>query len=74
MVLSLESTYEYYKYTIQDSIKQEKLVNTPVKFIQNPASIRFPAPEVGQHTEEVILDPDCGWDEVGHLKEHELIP
>ncbi|MFC2033147.1 hypothetical protein ACFLUB_01315 [Chloroflexota bacterium] len=44
-----------------------------MKFIQNPASIRFPAPEVGQHTEEVILDPDCGWDEVGHLKEHELI-
>ena len=50
-----------------------KLVNTPVKFIQNPISIREPAPEVGQHTEEVLLNLGYSWDEIGRLKEQGVI-
>jgi len=36
-----------------------------VKFCQNPASVRAPAPEVGQHTEEVLL-------ELGFISERDL--
>ncbi len=50
-----------------------KLVATPVKFRQNPASVRTPAPEVGQHTEEILLDLGYSWDDIARLKEQGVI-
>ena len=50
-----------------------KLVTSPVKFSQNPASIRTPAPEVGQHTEEILLDLGYSWDNIAQLKEQGVI-
>ncbi len=51
-----------------------KVVSTPVKFRQNPASPKGPAPEVGQHTEEILLDLGYSWDDITQLKEHKVIP
>jgi len=50
-----------------------KLVATPVKFCQNPASIKTAAPEVGQHTEEILLDLGYSWDDLAQLKEEGVI-
>ena len=50
-----------------------KVVATPVKFCQNPASVRAPAPEVGQHTEEVLLDLGYSWEDIVPLKEQGVI-
>ena len=50
-----------------------KVVTTPVKFHQNPASVRAPAPEVGQHTEEVLLELGYTWEEIARLKEQGVI-
>jgi len=50
-----------------------KLVTTPVNFFQNPASIRTPAPELGQHTEETLLDLGYSCDDIAQLKEQEVI-
>jgi len=50
-----------------------KLVATPVKFRQNPASVRTLAPEVGQHTEEILLDLGYSWDDIARLKEQGVI-
>ncbi len=50
-----------------------KVVTTPVKFCQNPASVRAPAPEVGQHTEEILLDLGYSWEDIAQLKEQEVI-
>ncbi len=50
-----------------------KLVNTPVKFRQNPASPGSPAPQVGQHTEEILLDLGYSWDDITRLKEQKVI-
>ena len=52
---------------------EAKLVATPVKFRQNPASVRTPAPEVGQHTEEILLDLGYSWDDIARLKEQGVI-
>ena len=50
-----------------------KYITTPVKFCQNPASVRTSAPEVGQHTEEVLLDLGYSWDDIAQLKEERVI-
>ena len=45
-----------------------KMVTTPVKFSQDPASLRRTAPETGQHTEEVLLELGYDWDDIAKLK------
>jgi len=54
--------------------KRIKLVNSPVKFSETPSTIRFTAPEYGQHTEEVLLEYGYSWDDIAKLKEQRLIP
>ena len=51
-----------------------KMVNTPLNFHQNPASIKGPAPELGQHTEEVLLDLGYDWDDITRFKDEGVIP
>jgi len=50
-----------------------RTVATPVKFCQNPASVRGPAPEIGQHTEEVLLGLGYGWEDIAQLKDQGAI-
>lgn len=51
-----------------------KMVNAPFKFSKSPAKIRLPAPEFGEHTEQVLLDI-CGydWDKITELRDEEVI-
>ena len=46
-----------------------ELVRSPVEFSATPASIRRAAPELGEHTEEVLLAHGYTWDEIAALKE-----
>lgn len=48
-------------------------VATPVKFDQNPSEVRTPAPEIGQHTEEVLLEHGYTWEDIAQLKESGVI-
>lgn len=50
-----------------------QLVMTPVKFCQNPASIMTAAPEVGQHTEDILLSLGYNWSDISRLKEDKTI-
>ena len=34
--------------------EEMQIIASPVKFTQNPASIKAPAPEISQHTEEML--------------------
>jgi crotonobetainyl-CoA:carnitine CoA-transferase CaiB-like acyl-CoA transferase len=50
------------------------MVGVPVGLSQTPGSIRSAAPELGQHTEEVLLDVlGWDWDRISALREKEVI-
>jgi crotonobetainyl-CoA:carnitine CoA-transferase CaiB-like acyl-CoA transferase len=59
---------------LHPSLGSQKVVNVPVTYSETPGGIRLPAPECGQHTEEVLTEV-CGysWEEVAELREAEVI-
>jgi crotonobetainyl-CoA:carnitine CoA-transferase CaiB-like acyl-CoA transferase len=50
-----------------------RLVSTPVNFSLEPSTIRTPAPEIGEHTEEILLELDYSWDDIAELKDKQVI-
>ena len=40
------------------------IVASPVNFIQNPAEIKGPSPEIGQNTEEILLEMGYSWEDI----------
>lgn len=49
------------------------IVNTPVKFAGDPVVISSTAPEVGAHTEEILLSHGYSWAEIAVFKEKGVI-
>jgi crotonobetainyl-CoA:carnitine CoA-transferase CaiB-like acyl-CoA transferase len=51
-----------------------QVVGIPVRLRETPGSVRLPAPEFGQHTEE-ILSALLGysWEQIGQLREEQVI-
>lgn len=50
-----------------------ELVATPVDFSVTPADTRTGAPELGQHTEEMLLDYGYSWEDLAQLRERGVI-
>jgi len=50
-----------------------KMLGLPYKFSETPGSIRRLYPELGQHTEEVLLKLGYNWDDIAGLKQDEVI-
>ncbi len=46
-----------------------RLCASPVQFGGEPPTVRSPACEAGAHTEEVLLELGCGWEEIARLKD-----
>jgi crotonobetainyl-CoA:carnitine CoA-transferase CaiB-like acyl-CoA transferase len=46
-----------------------RVIGTPWKFSDTPASVAPAAPELGQHTEEILLDLGYTWDDIGALRD-----
>lgn len=51
-----------------------QVVGVPVRLRQTPGSVRLPAPEFGQHTEEILSELlGYDWEQIGRLKDQEVI-
>jgi crotonobetainyl-CoA:carnitine CoA-transferase CaiB-like acyl-CoA transferase len=50
-----------------------EVVANPVKLSQTPATLRMPAPEFGQHTEEVLLEYGYSWEDIEQFKQQRII-
>jgi crotonobetainyl-CoA:carnitine CoA-transferase CaiB-like acyl-CoA transferase len=50
------------------------MVGIPVRLSETPGSIRLAAPELGQHTEEILLDVlGLDWERISELRKQEVI-
>jgi crotonobetainyl-CoA:carnitine CoA-transferase CaiB-like acyl-CoA transferase len=50
-----------------------RLISIPIKLRKTPASIRTIAPELGQHTEEILIEMGYTWDDITAFKEAKAI-
>jgi crotonobetainyl-CoA:carnitine CoA-transferase CaiB-like acyl-CoA transferase len=51
-----------------------RVVGMPVRLSETPGTVRLPAPEFGQHTEQILLDVlGYGWDDIARLRDAEVI-
>lgn len=51
-----------------------RLLNSPVQFSNTPAKITGAAPQLGAHTEEVLLAAGYTWEQLATLKEEGAVP
>jgi crotonobetainyl-CoA:carnitine CoA-transferase CaiB-like acyl-CoA transferase len=50
-----------------------EMLASPVILSKDPATVRMPAPEFGQHTEEVLLEYGYTWEDIARFKEQRTI-
>jgi crotonobetainyl-CoA:carnitine CoA-transferase CaiB-like acyl-CoA transferase len=50
-----------------------EVVAPPIQLSKTPASVRKPAPEFGQHTEEILLEHGYSWEDISRLRENKTI-
>jgi crotonobetainyl-CoA:carnitine CoA-transferase CaiB-like acyl-CoA transferase len=51
-----------------------RLLNSPMQFSETPAEITSVAPQLGAHTEEVLLNAGYTWEDLAKFKEEKVIP
>ncbi len=59
----------YLDYIPREDGDDVPTVGLPVRLSRTPGSLRHLAPELGQHTEEVLLEAGLDWDEISALRD-----
>jgi crotonobetainyl-CoA:carnitine CoA-transferase CaiB-like acyl-CoA transferase len=50
-----------------------RMLGFPIKFAEAPCRVRRPAPELGQHTDEVLAELGLGRDEIVRLRDKGVV-
>ncbi len=53
---------------------EARLLNSPIQFSETPAKITSIAPQLGIHTEEVLLNAGYTWEDLEEMKQQKVIP
>ena len=64
---------DYFVYTDHPEHGKTKMVGFPWSFSDTPASCRLPAPELGQHTEQILSDLGYNAMKIAELREKKVI-
>lgn len=64
---------DFFTEVQQPDVGRMKLINTPIKFVQDPAVIKSPTPLLGQHTEEILLSLGYSAQEIPKLRNDKVI-
>lgn len=65
---------DYVTWFDHPAIGRMKVPGFPLSLSETPARIRRPAPEFGQHTEEILIEVlGMDWDEIAGLRKREVI-
>ena len=50
-----------------------RVVGNPVRLSETPLDPTGPPPELGQHSEEILLEAGFSWEEIARLRESETL-
>ncbi|MEE9247921.1 MAG: CoA transferase, partial [Dehalococcoidia bacterium] len=65
---------EYVVEMDHPNVGKIKMLGLPLRFSETPGKVRSPAPELGQHNEEILTETlGYSWDEVTALREKQVI-
>lgn len=64
---------EFFTEVEHPVVGQLRLGASPAKFRQNPAKVKARAPELGEHTEEILLSLGYDWEDIARFKEKGII-
>ncbi len=53
--------------------EKKKVVGSPIRMSETPTAPSASAPELGQHTEEILIELGFTWDEIGELRDLQAI-
>jgi len=57
----------------QPGIGKLRLINQPIRFVQDPSSIRSAVPALGEHTDEVLTDLGFSAEQIAEMKEKKVV-